>query len=73
MIIETRNNGVFDVTVIVADEGKIFRRKETDELFGNEIWLGYSYWIEGERQSPEHVDLPEDFEEIDIPSGYEVE
>ena len=52
---------------IIADEGKVFRRKGTDELFGADIYLGYSHYINGIRQAPPHLDIPEDFEEIDDP------
>ena len=56
---------------IIADEGKVFRRKGTDELFGADIYLGYSHYINGIRQSPPHLDIPEDFEEIDDPDMIE--
>ena len=52
---------------IIADEGKVFRRIGTDELFGVDIYLGYSHYINGVRQVPPHLDTPEDFEEIDDP------
>lgn len=52
---------------IIAEEGKVFRRKGTNDIFGEEIWLGYSYYIEGVLQNPPHLDVPEDFEEIDAP------
>lgn len=52
---------------IKADEGKVFRRIGTEEIFGTEIYLGYSYFIEGVKQDPPHLDMPEDFEEIDAP------
>lgn len=52
---------------IVADEGKVFRRIGTDEIFGSDIYLGYSYYINGVLQIPPHLDVPEDFEEIDDP------
>lgn len=56
---------------IIADEGKVFRRKGTDELFGADIYLGYSHYINGIRQDPPHLDIPEDFEEIDDPDMIE--
>lgn len=67
MTIETRNNGLADCTVIIADEGNTFKRIVSDEIAGNEIWLGYSYYIGGVLQDPPHLDVPEDFEEIDAP------
>jgi len=54
---------------IIADEGKIFRRKESGEDYGPEIYLGYSYYIGGILQNPPHLDIPEDFEEINSPEG----
>ena len=50
---------------IIADEGKVFRRISTGEVFGHEIYLGYSHYIGGVKQDPPHLDTPEDFEEID--------
>ena len=52
---------------IIAAEGKVFRRKGTDDVFSNDMYLGYSYYINGIRQNPPHLDAPEDFEEIDEP------
>ena len=64
---ELRNNGITDITVVIANEGKVLRRIGTDEIFGKEIYLGYSYYIGGVKQEPPHLDVPEDFEEIDEP------
>lgn len=52
---------------IHADAGKVLRRIGTDEIMGREIFLGYSYYINGILQDPPHYDVPEDFEEIDEP------
>lgn len=49
---------------IIADEGKVFRRIASQEIYGNQIYLGYSYYIGGVLQDPPHLDTPEDFEEI---------
>ena len=72
MRIELQNNGITDVTVVIANEGKVLRRIGTDEIFGKEIYLGYSYYIGGVKQEPPHLDVPEDFEEIDEPEEEEV-
>jgi len=52
---------------IIADEGKVFRRIVSGEDYGKEIYLGYSHYIGGVKQVPPHLDVPEDFEEIDDP------
>lgn len=57
MIIENKH--------IIADEGKVFRRKSSGEIFGEEIYLGYSHYIGGVLQVPPHLDVPEDFEEVE--------
>ena len=50
---------------IIAEEGKVFRRIEDGHIYGSDIYLGYSYYIGGELLSEPHLDVPEDFEEID--------
>ena len=34
---------------ITAEEGKVFRRISDSQLFGNEIYLGYTYYLSGEK------------------------
>jgi hypothetical protein len=58
---------IIDGKHLIADEGKVFRRIGTEEVFGEEIYLGYSHYINGMRQDPPHLDTLEDFEEIDAP------
>lgn len=58
---------IIDGNHITADEGKVLHRIISGEIFGNEIYLGYSYYIGGVLQDPPHLDVPEDFEEIDEP------
>lgn len=50
---------------IIADKGKVFRRIESGEIYGVEIYLGYSHYIGGVKLDTPHLDIPEDFEEID--------
>lgn len=65
MTFETRINNGYEQIVIIAEEGKIFKRKGYNETFGRELALGYSYYIDGVKQDPPHLDVAEDFEEID--------
>lgn len=67
MKIETRNNGITDYTVLIADEGKWLRRISSNEVMGEEIALGNSYYIGGELQDVPHEDVVSDFEEIEAP------
>lgn len=67
MTVEIRNNGIKDVTVLVADNGKVLRRIASNEIVGTELWLGYSYYIGGVLQDPPHLDTQADFDEIDAP------
>jgi hypothetical protein len=50
---------------IIADNGKVFRRIADGTIYGREIYLGYSYYINGVKLDEPHLDVPEDFEEID--------
>lgn len=53
-------------THFIADEGKEFVRIEDNFKYGTELYLGYSYYINGELQNPPHLDIIEDFIEVDI-------
>ena len=52
---------------IKASEGKIFRRKSDNQIFGDEISLGYTYYIGGRKLEVPHLEVEEDSEEIDAP------
>ena len=52
---------------IIADEGKVFQRKSDGFIYGEEIYLGYTYYIGGKKLAEPHLDVIEDFEEIDAP------
>lgn len=69
---ETFNNGLTDLIRVIADEGKVLRRKGTSDIYGSEVVLGKSYYADGEKLDKPHTDTPEDFEEIDEPQeeGY---
>jgi hypothetical protein len=62
MTVEIKNIHDRDVTVIRADEGKVFKRKHDGFIMGTEIFLGIDYSTGTARQ-----DLPEYYEGIDTP------
>ena len=49
---------------IIAEQGMVFKRKNSNEIYGNEIWLGKSYYIDNVLLDEPHTHVPEDFEEI---------
>ena len=51
--------------IIKASEGKVFRRISDGFIFGNEINLGYTYYLNGKKLDKPLLELPEHFEEID--------
>ena len=53
--------------VIKASEGKVFRRISDGFVFGNEINLGYTYYLNGKKLDEPLLELPEHFEEMDEP------
>lgn len=55
-----------NVNHIIADEGKVLRRISDSALSGKEVYLGYAYYLNGERVDP-FLELPEHYEEIDEP------
>lgn len=56
---------------ILAEEGKVLRRISDGQLFGNEIYLGYTYYLAGEELAEPLLELPEHYEEIDDPADEE--
>lgn len=55
---------------IIAEEGKVFKRISDGFIYGNEIYLGYTYYIDGKKLDEPHLEVAEDFEEIDTPEEY---
>ena len=64
---ENKNN-----KIIKASEGKVFRRISDGFIFGQEISLGYTYYINGKKLDEPLLELPEHFEEVDEPVIEEV-
>lgn len=58
---------ILNDNVLYADEGMWLRRKVDRSVYGDKIYLGYTYYINGILQNPPHLDTPADFEEFPIP------
>ena len=54
-----------DFIIIKADEGKVLRRISDQMIFGKEVTLGYTYYIDGKLLDTPLWELPEHYEEID--------
>ena len=62
---ETKNtNGI---NVIEAGDGKVLRRISDGLIVGSEIYLGYTYYLGGERLEEPLFEIPEHYEETDMP------
>lgn len=59
-----------DGNILIADSGMVFKRKNSNDIYGDEIVLGMSYYIDGVLLPEPHVDVPEDFEEIPDPDPH---
>lgn len=54
------------VTTVIADEGKVLRKKSTGAIAGERVTLGYDYYsAEGIGLTAPYLCKPEDYEEID--------
>lgn len=60
------------ITTLVAEEGKLLRRKSDGWVAGEQITLGYNYYEAGVGLSQPKMETPDDYEEIPIPDDYEV-
>ena len=49
----------------IADEGKVFKRISDGFIFGNEIYLGYTYYLNGKKLQEPKLEVIEDFEEVE--------
>lgn len=54
-------------TVLRASEGKVLRRLSDGWIAGQEIYLGYTYYLNGIKLVEPLLELPEHYEEVDIP------
>ncbi len=52
--------------IIKANPGKCFKRKIDGVVFGDEIYLETTYYLDGIRLQEPIQETPDDFEEIDI-------
>lgn len=57
---------VNDSKHIIADENKKFVRKSDGVNYGHEVYLGYTYYIGGKLLEEPHLEVPEDFDEVDM-------
>jgi len=58
-------------TIIEAEEGKILVRKSDGFIAGKSYPLGYNYYEAGVALSNPRLEIPDDYEEIDMPEDYE--
>lgn len=52
---------------ITVDEGKALRRISDGWIAGAELWIGYTYYLGGRKLGEPLLELPEHYEEIDVP------
>ena len=55
------------ISVMLAEEGKVFRKKSSGFIVGDSVSLGYDYYDAGVGLAHPHAARPEDFEEVDMP------
>ena len=59
------------ITKIIAEDGKILKRKGDGHFYGTEVTLGYNYYEAGVALSKPKLETPDDYEEVDMPEGLE--
>ena len=57
----------------IADKGKVFKRISDGFIFGNEIYLGYTYYLNGQKLTEPKLEVIEDFEEVEDIYNKEIE
>lgn len=60
------------VTEIIAEEGNILVRKSDGWIVGYHYPLGRNYYEAGVPLAEDKLEMPDDYEEIPIPEGYEI-
>ena len=55
---------------LIASEGKVLQRISDKQIFGFEIYLGYTYYICSQKLPEPLLELPEHYCEIDAPEEY---
>ena len=53
---------------ILAEEGMVFKRISDGFIYGNELYLGLTYYLNGELLDEPLLELPEHFEEVENPT-----
>lgn len=59
--------------VITAEEGKWLRRISDKQMMGDKLTLGYTYYLGGKRLEEPLLELPEHYEDADLPPMTEEE
>lgn len=59
------------ITKIVAEDGKILKRKNDGHYYGKELTLGYNYYEAGVALSQPKLETPDDYEEVDKPENWQ--
>ena len=54
-------------TIKVTKRGNTFRRISDGQIFSPEITLGYTYYLGGKKLDEPLLELPEHFEEVEMP------
>ncbi len=60
-----------EVNHLIADEGKTLKRISDGWMCGDEIYLGYTYYLNGEKLEEPLLELPEHYTEVDKPQEEE--
>lgn len=59
------------ISVMLADDGKVFRKKSSGFIVGDSVSFGYDYYDAGVGLSHPYAPKPEDYDEIEMPEDYE--